>query len=178
MEEVKVILVDENDRETGLMGKTEAHEKGLLHRAVSVFIINSEGDWLLQRRAHDKYHSPGLWTNTCCSHPLPVETTENAAKRRLSEEMGITCDLIPLFNFTYREILENGLIEHELDYVFLGLTDVLPVINDSEVAEFKYLNYQELENDIRTNPENYTIWFRKILNQVNQHIGELKLTAE
>ena len=112
-------MVDENDVETGLIGKTEAHEKGLLHRAVSVFIINSEGEWLLQRRASEKYHSAGLWTNTCCSHPLPGESTENAAKRRLSEEMGMECDLIPLFNFTYREILENGLIEHELDYVFL-----------------------------------------------------------
>jgi isopentenyl-diphosphate delta-isomerase len=178
MEEVKVILVDENDIETGLMGKTEAHEKGMLHRAVSVFIVNTEGNWLLQRRALGKYHSAGLWTNTCCSHPLPGETTENAAKRRLFEEMGMECDLTPLFNFTYREILENGLIEHELDYVFLGITDELPVINYLEVAEFKYFNYWEMEIDIKTNPENYTIWFRKIFKQVNQHIGEQKLTVE
>lgn len=178
MEEVKVILVDENDRETGLTGKTEAHEKGLLHRAVSVFVINSEGNWLLQRRALNKYHSAGLWTNTCCSHPLPGESNEDAAKRRLFEEMGMTCDLIPLFNFTYREILENGLIEHELDYVFLGIADDIPVINVSEVAEFKYFNYLEMEIDIKTNPENYTIWFRKIFKQVNQHIGKQKLTAE
>jgi isopentenyl-diphosphate delta-isomerase len=178
MEEVKVILVDENDVETGLMGKTEAHEKGLLHRAVSVFIINSEGEWLLQRRALNKYHSAGLWTNTCCSHPLPGESTVDAAKRRLFEEMGMECDLIPLFNFTYREILENGLIEHELDYVFLGVSDVMPVLNISEVSEFKYFNYREMEIDIKTNPENYTIWFRKIFKQVNQHIGKQKLTAE
>lgn len=178
MEEVKVILVDENDVETGLMGKTEAHEKGLLHRAVSVFIVNSEGEWLLQRRALNKYHSAGLWTNTCCSHPLPGESTVDAAKRRLFEEMGLTCDLVPLFNFTYRELLENGLIEHELDYVFLGIADDIPVINDLEVAEFKYFNYREMEIDIKTNPENYTIWFRKIFKQVNQHIGEQKLTAE
>jgi isopentenyl-diphosphate delta-isomerase len=178
MEEVKVILVDENDVETGLMGKTEAHEKGLLHRAVSVFIVNSDGEWLLQRRALNKYHSAGLWTNTCCSHPLPGESTVDAAKRRLFEEMGLTCDLVPLFNFTYREILENGLIEHELDYVFLGIADDIPVINDLEVAEFKYFNYREMEIDIKTNPENYTIWFRKIFKQVNQHIGEQKLTAE
>lgn len=175
MEEVKVVLVDENDEETGLMCKTEAHEKGLLHRAVSVFIINPAGDWLLQRRALDKYHSAGLWTNTCCSHPLPGESTENAAKRRLFEEMGITCDLAPLFNFTYREILENGLIEHELDYVFLGIADDIPVINDSEVADFKYFNYREMKIDIKTNPENYTIWFRKIFKQVNQHIREQKM---
>jgi len=178
MEEVKVILVDENDVETGLMGKTEAHEKGLLHRAVSVFIVNSDGEWLLQRRALNKYHSAGLWTNTCCSHPLPGESTVDAAKRRLFEEMGLTCDLVPLFNFTYREILENGLIEHELDYVFLGVSDVMPVLNISEVSEFKYFNYREMEIDIKTNPENYTIWFRKIFKQVNQHIGEQKLTAE
>jgi len=178
MEEVKVILVDENDVETGLMGKTEAHEKGLLHRAVSVFIVNTEGEWLLQRRALNKYHSAGLWTNTCCSHPLPGESSVDAAKRRLFEEMGLTCDLVPLFNFTYREILENGLIEHELDYVFLGIADDIPVINDLEVAEFKYFNYREMEIDIKTNPENYTIWFRKIFKQVNQHIGEQKLTAE
>jgi len=178
MEEVKVILVDENDVETGLMGKTEAHEKGLLHRAVSVFIVNSEGEWLLQRRALNKYHSAGLWTNTCCSHPLPGESSVDAAKRRLFEEMGLTCDLVPLFNFTYREILENGLIEHELDYVFLGIADDIPVINDLEVAEFKYFNYREMEIDIKTNPENYTIWFRKIFKQVNQHIGKQKLTSE
>ena len=178
MEEVKVILVDENDVETGLMGKTEAHEKGLLHRAVSVFIVNSDGEWLLQRRALNKYHSAGLWTNTCCSHPLPGESSVDAAKRRLFEEMGIKCDLVPLFNFTYREILENGLIEHELDYVFLGIADDIPVINDLEVAEFKYFNYREMEIDIKTNPENYTIWFRKIFKQVNQHIGKQKLTAE
>lgn len=178
MEEIKVILVDENDVETGLMGKTEAHEKGLLHRAVSVFIINSEGEWLLQRRAFDKYHSAGLWTNTCCSHPLPGESNEDAAKRRLFEEMGMKCDLIPLFNFTYREILENGLIEHELDYVFLGITNELPVVNDLEVAEFKYFTYKELENDIQLNPENYTIWFRKIFKEVNTHIGIQNLTAE
>jgi len=178
MEEVKVILVDENDVETGLMGKTEAHEKGLLHRAVSVFIVNSDGEWLLQCRALNKYHSAGLWTNTCCSHPLPGESSVDAAKRRLFEEMGLTCDLVPLFNFTYRELLENGLIEHELDYVFLGIADDIPVINDLEVAEFKYFNYREMEIDIKTNPENYTIWFRKIFKQVNQHIGEQKLTAE
>jgi isopentenyl-diphosphate delta-isomerase len=178
MEEVKVILVDENDVETGLMGKTEAHEKGLLHRAVSVFIVNSEGEWLLQRRALNKYHSAGLWTNTCCSHPLPGESTVDAAKRRLFEEMGLTCDLVPLFNFTYRELLENGLIEHELDYVFLGIADDIPVINDLEVAEFKYFNYREMEIDIKTNPENYTIWFRKIFKQVNEHIGKQKLTAK
>jgi isopentenyl-diphosphate delta-isomerase len=175
MEEIKVILVDKNDTETGLMSKTEVHEKGLLHRAVSVFIINTSGDWLIQRRAFDKYHSAGLWTNTCCSHPLPGESTEDAAKRRLFEEMGMECDLIPLFNFTYREILENGLIEHELDYVFLGISDKSPVINDLEVSEYKYFSYEELKNEISKNPENFTVWFRKIYEEVNQHISKFKM---
>ena len=138
MEEVKVIQVDENDSETGLMYKTEAHEKGILHRAVSVFIINGAGDWLLQRRAFHKYHSAGLWTNACCSHPLPGELNIDAATRRLMEEMGLKCELNELFSFTYREIFENGLIEHEFDHVFLGVSNQLPAINDLEVIEYKY----------------------------------------
>jgi isopentenyl-diphosphate delta-isomerase len=175
MEEVKVILVDRNDNETGLMDKTGAHEKGLLHRAVSVFVINSLGEWLLQRRALQKYHSAGLWTNTCCSHPLPGESNIDAANRRLMEEMGLQCELSELFNFTYRETLENGLIEHELDHVFLGICNQFPVINDSEVAEYKYFNFNELVNDIKVNPENYTVWFRKIFDEVNQYIRKFKI---
>lgn len=174
MEEVKVILVDNEDNETGLMFKTEAHEKGLLHRAVSVFVVNQAGDWLLQRRALDKYHSAGLCTNTCCSHPLTGETNIDAANRRLLEEMGLVCKLNELFSFTYREILENGLIEHELDYVFLGVCNQLPVINNSEVAEYKYLNYPELQKEINENPAYYTVWFSKIYEQVNQHMENLK----
>ena len=170
MEEVKVILVDENDNETGLMHKTEAHGKGVLHRAVSVFIINSTGEWLLQRRAFHKYHSAGLWTNACCSHPQPGESNIDAATRRLMEEMGLKCELNELFSFTYREVFENGLIEHELDHVFLGICNHFPTINDSEVAEFKYSNFNEMENDIKTNPENYTVWFRKIYKKVNQNL--------
>ena len=175
MEEVKVILVDKDDNEMGLMYKTEAHEKGVLHRAVSVFVINGAGDWLLQRRALNKYHSAGLWTNTCCSHPLPGESNIFAANRRLIEEMGLESKLNQLFSFTYREILENGLIEHELDHVFLGICNQFPVINHSEVAEYKYFNFNELENEIRENPENYTVWFRKIFEEVNQHIRKLKI---
>jgi isopentenyl-diphosphate delta-isomerase len=174
MKEVKVILVNENDNETGLMYKSEAHEKGLLHRAISVFVINSKGDWLLQRRALHKYHSAGLWTNTCCSHPLPGESNIDAAHRRLLEEMGLQCELNELFSFTYREIFENELIEHEFDHVFLGLSNQLPVINDLEVVEYKYFNYQELQKDINENPENYTSWFRKIYKDVNQYIIDLK----
>ena len=171
MEEVKVILVDENDNETGLMHKTEAHGKGVLHRAVSVFIINSTGEWLLQRRAFHKYHSAGLWTNACCSHPLPGESNIDAATRRLMEEMGLRCDLNELFSFTYREVFENGLIEHEFDHVFLGVCNQLPVINDLEVVEYKYFNYKKLEKDINKNPENFTVWFRKIYKKVNQNFN-------
>ena len=174
MEEVKVILVDENDNEIGLMHKTSAHEKGILHRAVSVFVINSAGDWLLQRRALHKYHSAGLWTNTCCSHPLPGESNIDAANRRLMEEMGLKCELNELFSFTYREIFENGLIEHEYDHVFLGACNQLPVINNLEVVEYKYFNYKELQKDINENPENYTVWFRKIYTEVNQQIKKIK----
>ena len=124
MEEVKVILVDSNDNKTGLMPKSEAHLKALLHRAVSVFVVNSAGEWLIQQRALQKYHSAGLWTNTCCSHPFPGETNDGAAKRRLMEEMGIeNCTLTRLFAFTYFQQLENGITEHEIDHVFLGFSD-------------------------------------------------------
>lgn len=116
----QVILVNELDQETGLMEKMEAHEKGLLHRAFSVFIMNDQGDMLLQQRALDKYHSGGLWTNACCSHPLPGEAVEAAAHRRLSEEMGFDCPLRELFQFTYRTEFDNGLIEHEYDHVWTG----------------------------------------------------------
>lgn len=174
MKEVKVILVDENDNKIGLMHKTEAHQKGALHRAVSVFVINIQGEWLLQQRAPGKYHSAGLWTNTCCSHPLPGESNIDAASRRLTEEMGIECELNQLFNFTYREIFENGLIENEFDHVFLGFCNQIPVINDTEVLDYKYINYNVLKKDILENPENYTVWFLKIYERVNQHIIDLK----
>jgi isopentenyl-diphosphate delta-isomerase len=173
MEEIKVILVDENDNEIGLMPKTEAHQKGVLHRAVSVFVINETGDWLLQRRALNKYHSAGLWTNTCCSHPLPGESNIDAATRRLKEEMGLQCELIELFSFTYRENFENGLIEHEFDHVFLGVCNQLPVINSDEVIEYQYSAYNSVKTNIHQNPENYTVWFRKIYERVNREIISL-----
>jgi len=168
MTEVSVILVDEQDRQIGLMKKTEAHKKALLHRAVSVFILNQKGEWLLHRRAFGKYHSSGLWTNTCCSHPLPGETTIEAANRRLNEEMGLQCKLNELFNFTYKEPLDNGLTEHEFDHVFSGISDDTPIINPAEVIEYKYFKYIELQNDVESNPGNYTVWFRKIFERVEQ----------
>ena len=167
--EENVILVDEHDVEIGLMAKTEAHKKGLLHRAISVFIFNSKGEWLLQRRALTKYHSSGLWTNSCCTHPLPNENNVDAAHRRLKQEMGMQCNLQELFSFTYCEALDNELTENELDHVFIGITDNLPTINLEEVDEFKYMRYEELEVDIRNKPSDYTAWFNKIYFRVQQH---------
>ena len=165
-----VILVDKYDNTIGQMAKLEAHKKGLLHRAFSVFIFNSENKILMQQRASDKYHSAGLWTNTCCSHPFPGESVQKAASRRLMEEMGIQTEITPLFSFTYKEILENGLTEHEFDHVFLGYYDSLPSINPDEVMNYRYLSFDAIKAEIETNPENYTVWFRKIFEQVNEHI--------
>jgi isopentenyl-diphosphate Delta-isomerase len=168
MEEELVILVDEQDNQIGLMPKTEAHKKALLHRAISVFIFNSNGEWLLQRRALTKYHSSGLWTNTCCTHPMPGETNMDAANRRLRQEMGMQCPLKELFSFTYKEALDNELTEHEFDHVFIGITDSIPQINPNEVTEFNYINYSELILDIQKNPNHYTVWFKKIVERVNK----------
>ncbi len=169
-DEVKVILVDEQDREWGFMEKMEAHRKAMLHRAISVFITNSKGEWLLQRRSADKYHSQGLWTNTCCSHPYPGEPVSEAARRRLAEEMGLKSDLVHLFSFIYKEELNDELTEHELDHVFHSTIDDLPVINTSEVMEWKYIPFSELKTDVMANPLNYSVWFRKIYERVNKSI--------
>lgn len=170
-----VILVDQNDNQIGIAGKMEAHEKALLHRAVSVFILDQEGKWILQRRAFDKYHSNGLWTNTCCTHPLPGETSTAAAARRLKEEMGLECNLNELFSFTYREKLEKGLTEHEFDHVFYGISSKDPVINTSEVEDWKAVSFDDLYTDIRENPSNYTYWFKKIYEKVNSRITDINL---
>lgn len=169
-----MILVDENDNQTGIAGKMEAHRKALLHRAVSVFIVNTKGEWILQRRAFDKYHSNGLWTNTCCTHPNPGESCIEAAERRLKEEMGIECGLTELFSFTYREKLDNELTEYEFDHVFFGTTYSDPVINISEVEEWEAVPYNDLKNDIQKNPDDYTYWFKEIFERVNLHISELQ----
>jgi isopentenyl-diphosphate delta-isomerase len=170
--EESVILVDENDNEIGKEEKIIAHRQALLHRAISVFIVNSNGEWLLQQRALDKYHSKGLWTNTCCSHPYPGETCMAAANRRLMEEMGLTATLKEIFHFTYKESLENDLTEYEVDHVFIGVTDEKPSINSSEVLNWKYIDYQTMAKDIKQNPENYTVWFMKIYNKVNEFLTE------
>ncbi len=155
-----VVLVNERDDQIGLMQKLEVHQKGILHRAFSVFIFNSNHELLLQQRALGKYHSEGLWSNTCCSHPLPGETTAEAAVRRLDEEMGITAPLNFLYSFIYNAELDNGLTEHELDHVFWGMSDDLPVINTTEVGNYKYIAISELQKDLLENPDRYTEWLK------------------
>lgn len=166
----KVILVDENDKVIGEMEKIEAHVKALLHRAISVFIVNSKGEWLIHQRAFNKYHSNGLWTNTCCSHPYPKETSLDAANRRLMEEMGMKAPLQEIFAFTYKEALDNQLTEHELDRVFIGFSDDKPEPNADEVSAWKYIDFEELRKDVKNNPENYTVWFKKIYERVEEHL--------
>lgn len=173
MNEPLVILVDRNDLQTGIAPKLEAHKLAMLHRAVSVFVVNCKGEWLLQRRALDKYHSKGLWTNTCCTHPMPGESAREAAARRLREEMGMTCQLTFLFSFIYKEKLDE-LTEHELDHVFLGFSDATPVINREEVEEWEYVNYEDLKKDVAENESDYTYWFRQIFENVNSHILNIK----
>jgi isopentenyl-diphosphate delta-isomerase len=172
---VEVQLVNPNDEPIGSMEKLEAHEKGLLHRAISVFVFNSKGEMLLQRRALKKYHSPGLWTNTCCSHPYPLEIPEQAAVRRLNEEMNIDSSLRFAFKFIYKTEFSNGLIEHELDHVFIGHSDATPHLNTDEAVAFKWINMNDLKKDIVKNPENYTVWFKIIIdehfNQLNAHLS-------
>ena len=162
----KVILVDKNDQELSSMEKQEAHIKGLLHRAFSVFIFNDKNELLLQRRAIKKYHSGGLWTNTCCSHPRQKEKTLDAAKRRLVEEMGMRCDLKKQFDFIYKAKLDNNLYEHEFDHVFFGFSNDLPQINTNEVEEYTYKTLEVIGNEIKTNPKKYTEWFKICFKEV------------
>ena len=166
-----VILVNEQDQEIGQMEKLEAHQKGLLHRAFSVFVFNDKNELLIQQRAIGKYHSEGLWTNTCCSHPSPEETLEQAANRRLYEEMGMVCTVKRAFSFLYRAEFENGLVEHELDHVLIGYTNNPPLLNPEEAQAYKWISLDELEKDIAQHPEKYTIWFKIIL---IDHIHSLK----
>jgi isopentenyl-diphosphate delta-isomerase len=160
-----VILVDEQDNEIGVMEKLRAHELGKLHRAFSVFIFNDKKELLLQQRAINKYHSGGLWTNTCCSHPSPNETIKDAAIRRLYEEMGMTCDLKIINNFIYKTEFENGLIEHEFDYILTGISNSTPQINKTEVETYKWQQISEIQNDINLNPNKFTTWFKIAMQQ-------------
>ncbi len=162
MIEEQVILVDENDNQIGLMPKMEAHEKAALHRAFSVFTFNDKKELLLQQRASCKYHSPLLWTNTCCSHQRDGETSIEAGQRRLQEEMGFVCELEEVFYFLYKAEFDNGLTEHELDHVLVGNYNNDPIINKEEVEDFKWMKLPEVKLDIEENPDNYTAWFKII----------------
>lgn len=160
----QVILVDEHDNALGLMEKMEAHRKGALHRAFSVLLYNSKGEILLQKRSSTKYHSAGLWTNTCCSHPKPSESIETAVRRRLMEEMGIDIQPEYAYKFLYKATLDNKLIEHELDHVYVGLFDKEPILNEHEVESWKFESLAQIREDIRENPNAYTQWFKLIMN--------------
>ncbi|MFN4885021.1 MAG: isopentenyl-diphosphate Delta-isomerase [Bacteroidota bacterium] len=155
-----VVLVDELDQPKGTMEKLEAHKQGLLHRAFSIFIFNSKKELLLQKRASQKYHCGGLWTNTCCSHQRPNESTMEAANRRLQEEMGMTCELESTFSFVYKAAFDNGLTEHEFDHVLIGHTDASPDINKEEVDSFKYMGIEDIQKDLEINSHLYTPWFK------------------
>jgi isopentenyl-diphosphate delta-isomerase len=167
----QVILVNELDKETGVMEKMEAHEKGLLHRAFSVFITNEKGEMLLHQRALDKYHSGGLWTNACCSHPQPGETVAAAAHRRLKEEMGFDCELKDLFQFTYRTEFHNGLIEHEYDHVLVGIYNGIIHPDPQEVNDFRYLPVKTILQQIQDTPAQFTSWFRLAFPRVIEKLG-------
>jgi isopentenyl-diphosphate delta-isomerase len=171
-----VVLVNENDQQIGLMEKMEAHQKAVLHRAFSIFLFNSKGQMLLQQRAWSKYHSPGLWTNTCCSHPRENESLEEATSRRLMEEMGMQCSMKKVFDFIYRADVGQDLTEHEFDHVFIGVSDSQPVINPDEVAAWKYMDMEELSVDLHRNPEQYTVWFRIAFEQVYKYLKINKLS--
>lgn len=161
-------LVDINDHPIGLADKTIAHRQGLLHRAISVIIYNTDGHMLLQQRAADKYHSPLLWTNAACTHPLPTEAPIDAAYRRLQEEMGIACTLQHQYSFVYKAILDNNMIEHEYDHVFIGITNQLPDINEAEVADYKYLAPEHIALQLQQSPEWFTAWFKIIFEKTHQ----------
>jgi len=154
-----VILVNEQDEQTGVMEKMEAHQKALLHRAFSVFIFNSKGQMLLQQRAKTKYHSGGLWTNACCSHPRPGEATLDAANRRLFEELGFTTTLEKVFDFTYKASFENGLTENEFDHVFTGVYNGAIQPDSNEVSSYCYKSMEDIEASLQTHARNFTPWF-------------------
>lgn len=174
MKEEFVVLVNENDEQIGLMPKLEAHQKALLHRAFSVFVLNDNNEIMLQQRAADKYHSPLLWTNTCCSHQRENETNLEAGKRRLKEEMGFETELNELFSFIYKAPFDNGLTEHEFDHVMIGYSNNEPLINKEEVESWKWMSIDAIKNDMEVTPNIYTEWFKIIFDKFYHHIEAQK----
>jgi len=175
MTEEKVILVNEKDEQIGLMPKMEAHEKALLHRAFSVFILNSKNEIMLQQRAAQKYHSPLLWTNTTCSHQREGESNIQAGTRRLREEMGFETELKELFSFIYKAPFDNGLTEHELDHVMIGYYNEEPNINTEEAESWKWMSIDAVKEDMQNRPESYTVWFRIIFDEFYHFLEDHKL---
>jgi isopentenyl-diphosphate delta-isomerase len=170
----EVILINEANEVIGQMEKMEAHQKGLLHRAFSVFLFNEKGEWLLQKRANTKYHSSGLWTNSCCGHPRPGEDIVSAAQRRLNEELGIQATLQVQFEFQYQTNFDNLLTENEWDYVLLGKTEASPLSNPDEVDDWKWISPEAVQEQIQLNPEQFTYWFKHI---VNHYLKQLIITT-
>ncbi len=171
MNEEQVILVNEYDEQIGLMPKLEAHEKAVLHRAFSVFVFNNKNELMLQQRALHKYHSPGLWTNTCCSHQRDGESNLQAGIRRLQEEMGFVTPLKETISFIYKAPFDNGLTEHELDHIMVGSYEDAPIINPDEVADWKWMPIEDVKQDIDDNPQLYTAWFKIIFEKFYEHIN-------
>jgi len=167
-----VILVNEKDEWQGTMEKMQAHIEGVLHRAFSVFVMNDNNEMLLQRRAMHKYHSPGLWSNTCCSHPMPGESTLAAAHRRLQEEMGFDCKLSPAFHFRYRSPVGNGLVENEYDHIYVGMHNDAVSINADEVCEYMYMPVDEVMHQVKLEPEKFTKWFQLVLPRFIAHLQQ------
>ena len=169
-----IITVDEQDREIGSIEKLEAHRLGVLHRAFSILVFNKKGELLLQRRAKHKYHTPGLWSNTCCSHQRVGETLEKAVSRRLQDELGFTCECKEVHQFKYRVKFDNGLIEHEIDHVFVGEYDGEVIPNNEEVDEIRWVNLDALREEMKEQPEEFTYWFKELMEQLDQ-LSENKL---
>lgn len=170
----KVILVDKNDMPIGVMDKLEAHEKGALHRAFSIFLFNYRGEMLLQKRATEKYHCGGLWSNTCCSHPQPDEKISDNMTQKLMQEMGISAPLQKAFTFLYRSEMANGLIEHELDHIYTGIYTGASSVNPEEVEAWSYCSIEKIGLELQRNPEQFTPWFRLLFDPVVNHIQNLK----
>ena len=175
MKEENVILVNENDEQIGLMPKLEAHEKAILHRAFSVFVLNSKNEIMLQQRASQKYHSPLLWTNTCCSHQREGESNIEAGSRRLFEEMGFKTELKELFHFIYKAPFDNGLTEHELDHVMIGYYNDVPKINPEEVEDWKWMKIEDVKIEMGIKPQLFTVWFKIIFDEFYHFLEDHKL---
>ena len=172
-----LVLVDENNKQWGKLEKLLVHQLGLLHRAFSIFIFNTKGELLLQQRADDKYHSAGLWTNACCSHPRFGEEISEAVSRRLEEEMGMSCETEFAFSFIYKVAFENGLIEHENDHVYFGVTDDIPKPKSAEVKDWKYISFAELQQNINQHPYNYSEWMKICMSRVISHFDNCFLNS-